>query len=176
MRSVMKNATITLMAILLVFGLTGCIEASTSDKQEQKRTSLMDKANASVPIPDVNNFIARQSVREYMQRMDDPSKTFYIYVMGDNGNTIGYYVAKSQPMNICSFMSPTDKVEDRHGTDVVRDAPALDGVYYGSGGCNVDYWFDAETDALIQLNGMNYVISDQPLNIDADPISVETSE
>jgi hypothetical protein len=176
MRS-MKNALIVTL-IALSFMVTGCKgEASTTEKQEQARSSLMDKANASVPIPRIDNFLARQSVAEYMRRMDNPSKTFYIYVLGDNGNTIGYYVAKSQPMNICSFMSPTDKVEERYGDpDVVRQAPALDGLYYGSSGCNVDYFFDAETDALIQLNGLNYMITDQPLKLDAKPLKVQSAK
>jgi hypothetical protein len=173
----MKNALIVTL-IALSFMVTGCNgEASTTEKQEQTRSSLMDKANASVPIPRIDNFLARQSVAEYMRRMDNPSKTFYIYVLGDNGNTIGYYVAKSQPMNICSFMSPTDKVEERYGDpDVVRQAPALDGLYYGSSGCNVDYFFDAETDALIQLNGLNYMITDQPLKLDAKPLKVQSAK
>ena len=176
MRS-MKNALIVTI-IAMAFLVAGCKgEASTTEKQEQARSSLMDKANASVPIPRIDNFLARQSVAEYMRRMDNPSKTFYIYVLGDNGNTIGYYVAKSQPMNICSFMSPTDKVEERYGDpDVVRQAPALDGLYYGSSGCNVDYFFDAETDALIQLNGLNYMITDQPLQLDAKPLKVQSAK
>ena len=176
MRS-MKNALIVTI-IAMAFMVTGCKgEASTTEKQEQARSSLMDKANASVPIPRIDNFLARQSVAEYMRRMDNPSKTFYIYVLGDNGNVIGYYVAKSQPMNICSFMSPTDKVEERYGDpDVVRQAPALDGLYYGSSGCNVDYFFDAETDALIQLNGLNYMIVDQPLQLDAKPLKVQSAK
>lgn len=166
------------LAMSFVF-LAGCVdrEPTTSDKQEQKRDGLMDKANYQVPIPTVSNFVARKSVAEYMRRMDEPNKTFYIYVMADTGNIIGYYVASSQPVNICTFMSPTDRVDRYRGSggggNVKRAAPANDGLYYGSGGCNVDYFFDANSGALIQLRDLKMIITDQPLDIEAEAINIQ---
>lgn len=172
-----KLISVVVLAMSFVF-LAGCMdrEPTTSQKQEHKRDSLMDKANYQVPIPTISNFVARKSVAEYMRRMDEPNKTFYIYVLADTGNIIGYYVASSQPVNICTFMSPTDKVE-RHttsgGGNVKRAAPANDGLYYGAGGCNVDYFFDANSGALIQLRDLKMVITDQPLDIEAEAITVK---
>lgn len=169
---------ITVVFMVFTFAMmAGCPvgEPTTSDRQEEKRDALMDKANYQVPTPTISNFVARKSVAEYMRRMDEPNKTFYVYIVADTGNIIGYYVAASQPVNICTFMSPTDKV-DRHtgsgGGNVKRAAPANDGLYYGAGACNVDYFFDANSGALVQIKGLNMFISDQPLDIKAEPIKV----
>lgn len=170
----MRKFIVMLMVVFLsTFGLSGC-KLSTSQQQEKERDALMTRANNEVPIPHVHNFLARKAVAEYMKRMDVPNKLFYIYVVANNGVIIGYYVAKTQVVNICTFLAPTDKVDNSH-TDhsILRKAPADDGLYYGAGACNVDYFFDANSNALIQLKGLNYFISDQPLNLETKAFHIK---
>lgn len=165
------------------FLLAACQEeTTTTERQETQRDMVAEAADRSVPAYQASNFVVRNTVNEYMRRMDEPNKIFYLYVMSDMGTPIGYYVARTPATNICTFLTPPERVE-RHrpsggnSTYVVRQAPALDGVFYGSGACNTEYFFDAETDAMIQIQGLNLFISDQPIqNIDAPRFEMQAQE
>lgn len=160
----------------LVFMLAGCNVESTSQQQESSRDSNMDRAHTRVPVPQPRNFVTREMVAEYMKRMDVPNKLFYIYILADNGNMIGYYVSRGHPVNICTFMTPPDRVERGPNNRFTRQAPAIDGLYYGSGACNTEYFLDAETDVLIMVRGLNAFISEQPLDIDVPVFRVKVED
>jgi len=189
----MKYIMNLLIIAALAFVMMGCDinerETSTSEKQEQVRDSIMDRANAQVPVPEVQDFVKRRAIAEYMERMDDPNKTFYLYIIADTGNILGYHVSRGGPVNICTFLTPPDRVQWSGGfyhsdsrqsrpsldsSGVNRKAPGVDGVYYGDAACDSTYFFDAQTDALIEVHGNNLIVSDQPLDLDAEPINVRT--
>ena len=89
---------------------------------------------------------------------------------------VGYYVAKTVPINACNFLSSTEVVDSTSNGKVVLTAPSLDGIYYGgagaSSGCDAWFFFDSATDALIQIRGVNFFTADQPLRLEAKPITV----
>lgn len=174
----MRNVLIT-TAIAAAVALSGCeASESTSEKQERQRDNLMTKADRQVPVPNIDNFVTREQVAEYMERMDMPNKLFYTYIVADTGNVLGYYVSRGAPVNICTFLTPPDRVEDRPGRnpDVVRQAPANDGLYYGSGACDLYYLFDSETDSMVMVKGTNLIVSEQPMTLDAEPIKVKSAD
>ena len=76
-----------------------------------------------------------------------------------------------------ALLTPPERKEradlGKYSGDIKMASPGLDGVYY-TGGCNSGeaFFFDAETDAFIGLSGLKYFVADQPLNLDAEPISV----
>lgn len=173
----MRNILLVFTVVISAGFLTACdANQTTSQKQEKTRTAVLDRADAAVPTPVINNFIARKTVAEFMKRMDQPNKLFYVYIVADPGNIIGYYVSRGKPVSSCLNMTPPDKVQRvRHErTAVVRTAPNLNGLYNaGSGACNSTYFFDAETDALVEISGLNLFTTDQPLDIEAEAITVK---
>lgn len=176
----MQRKLITAALLSSAMFLAACQEEknSTTERQEQQRDQVAELADRSVPAHRATNFVVRETINEYMRRMDEPNKTFYLYVMSDMGTAIGYYVARTPPVNICTFMTPPERVETYVGPNnrgwVVRQAPALDGVFYGAGACSTEYFLDAETDALIMIQGLNLFVSDQPIqNIDAPKFVME---
>lgn len=165
---------ITLVVVGIAVG-GGCHDRNSTQAQgERDQENVMGRAISQVPVPEVNNFLTRKTVAKWMRRMDVPSKEFYVYVVADNGQVMRYYVASSRPVNICTFLTPTEREIDVMGSpNPLGQAPALDGVYYGSGGaCDSWYFFDAETDAYVELVGVNLFFSDQPLVFETDPIKV----
>lgn len=177
----MRKLLITCLTIGLAMTLTACnaeSDETTSERGARVQESIMQKAQSSVPVPQTNNFLTRKAVAKWMERMDQPQKLFYIYVLADTGNVIGYYVAQTRPVSECALMTAPKRLErgDRgsYGGDFQMPAPALDGVYY-TGGCDSGeaFFFDAETDAFIGLSGLNYFVADQPLSLDADPIKIQ---
>jgi len=185
-RAGMPPALKPMLTSLVVVGLTAlaaCEPApqSAAERARQQNVAAQDdiisRATSAVPVPRVNNFLAREGLAEYMRRMDDPAKTWYIYVLGNSGAQLGYYVASSYPQSVCTFMTPPEEVRSRTwsnggGFGLTTTAPALDGIYYKGGGCETVFFFDAESSAMIMLTGMSTWASDVPLDLDVPRISV----
>lgn len=170
----------TLAVVIGMVALTGCKEGESSSRADGAKTqeSLMKRAQAKTPVPQVSNFLTRDAVAKWMRRMDTPDKTFYVYLMGNNGQQLGYYVAQTRPISNCTLMTPPDKLHywssgNSGKATAVTQAPSLDGVY-STGGCDSYFFFDAATDAFVEINGLNFYVSDQPLAIEAEPIRVDT--
>lgn len=163
------------MLALVACAVVGCSGKGESNARESNRDtqeSMMDRAQAAIPAYEANYFLTRESVNEWMKRTDVPDKLWYIYVMADNGQFIGYYISRTIPVSInISMTAPDVKI---HGTDgnVVMKAPALDGVYYG-GSMDQYYFFDAATDAMGVLTNLKFIYFDQPLKVDAPLLQIK---
>lgn len=171
------------IAALAVVLLAGCGPGSTNDKlQEQRKESVRTRsatfarAERAVPVPHTTNFPLRKALAKMTARQDLVNHPWYVYILGENGNIIGYYVAQTIPVNACNFLSSTEVVDATDSGKVILTAPSLDGIFYGGGGaaagCDAWFFFDATTDALVQIRGMNYYAVDQPLNVKAKAIRV----
>ena len=90
---------------------------------------------------------------------------WYVYVLGDNGNPIGYFTSKTYPQNACNFLSRTD-----------AGLPSLDGLYYGgsgsSGACTAVFFFDNATNAMVVIDRLATFAVDIPLALNVQPIKV----
>jgi hypothetical protein len=149
------------------------------ESNRSAQNDVMARATAQIPVPKINNFLARKALSEYMKRMDDPAKTWYVYILADTGAQLGYYVASTYPQSSCSFMTPPEQVKEINvggqGSNpiAITSAPSLMGVYYKGGGCDNTFFFDAASGALIILTGVHTWASDVPLDVDAPLIKVE---
>lgn len=180
----LKVAAMALVAVATI-GLTACKDTDRKseelrDKGLEEQTAVLASARSAVPTPVMSNYLVRKAVREYMLRMDQPQKTFYTYIFADNGQAIGYYVGQSKPISGCTLMTPPDQIfQDNNVLDQdgqVIAAPNLNGVYNPGGQCDTYFFFDAATDALIEIRGFKYFSSDQPLSVEAEPLKVQKAE
>lgn len=177
MRKLLSLALCAFLALSVVGCKPAKSEPSSSERGAREQESVMKMAQNKVPVPRVTNFLTREAVAKWVKRMDAPQKLFYVYILADTGNVIGYYVAQTRPVTECALMTPPQRREKadlgQYTGHMAMPSPALDGVYY-TGGCNNGeaFFFDAETDAFIGISGLKYFVADQPLNIDADPINV----
>lgn len=175
-----------ILTSLLILGLTapfimgndGCGDQSQANREKaaENRADVMSRAQEAQPVPNVNNFVNRKAVAEYMKRMDDPNKTFYVYITSMTGKVMGYYVTRTHPISICSLMTPPDQEVDSHGTDLVMSAPTLNGLYAnGADGCDHYYAFTADSDTLIEFS-QDFFIADHPLTLEADRLQSKNTE
>lgn len=161
-----------------LLGNTGCEDRSQTEARTQNmqaQESLMNRATASVPVPHVSNFLAREAVAKQVKRLDERGKVFYVYLLADNGQQLGYYVSNTRPVPTCSLLTPPDEIwkyGDTGRTSQRLTAPGLGGTY-SPGPCNSVFFFDAATDTYIEVSGLNYFVSDQPLAIKSEPIRVK---
>lgn len=169
-----KGITLLLGAVLAVglLGNTSCQETSSRQQNQQVQEGLMQRANRAVPVPQLNNFLSREAVAKQIKRLDEKGKLFYVYLLADNGQQIGYYVSNTRPVATCTLLTPAEEqVGNGNGANVMR-TPGLGGTYSPNPSCNSVFFFDAETDTYIEIAGLNYFVSDQPLSLKAEPIRV----
>lgn len=175
------------MSVFVFMGAEDCSSGDTGGKIDQQRkeavsqrAEIFDRAVAVVPPPKPVNFPLRRALAEFTKREDLLDHPWYVYILGDNGNTVGYYVSKHAPVNSCTFLSSTEQVwSGENGKSQVLTAPSLDGIYYGgsgaSSGCDEWFFFDYASDAMIKIRGMHFYVADQPLRLEAAPITVKTT-
>ena len=173
----MRKIVVLLGLVVVFFALT----AGSSCEQQQRvydqnidtREKIFLQAQALYPIPIPSDFPLRKDLVEFTLREAKPGP-WYVYIQTDSGTYSAYYVAKNKPQNACNFLSDTKTM---HGS-VLRDAPSLDGIYYGgtgaSGACDSWCWFDAGTNALIETR-FKTTVSDQPLAIDVPEIRIRVA-
>lgn len=172
----MRRVALIAIILLSVVGTGAALSysgPSPSDARKHAVESRADAFNRAVslyPDPKTQNFPLRKALVEFTQREDLLNHPWYVYILGMNGNTIGYYVAKAAPENSCNFLSST---EDVYNNNVKMQSPSYDGVYYGGSLCDEWFFFDAATNALIKIRGVNFYTADQPLKIEAAPITVK---
>lgn len=174
-----RRLILAALAAVGIFMLTTAESCDESKQDAQRRHSVNTRASAfaraerAVPVPKTENFPLRKTLAVMTERDDLLNHPWYVYILGMNGNVIGYYVAKTDPINACDFLSSTEDASDGY----VLTAPSLDGIFYGGGGaasgCDAWVFQDAATDALIKIRGMNFYAADQPLRLEADPIRVK---
>lgn len=169
----MQLIRLFLVTLLATLALAGCkVEGSARDQNMRAQESLMERATKAVQVPMVSNFLAREAVAKQVRRLDEKGKLFYVYILGQNGQQVGYYVANTRPVSTCALLTPPDEVRTSSVNNVVLSSPSLGGVYGFGGGCNSHFFFDAATDAYVEISGMSFFVSDQPLSVDAAPIKV----
>lgn len=158
-------------AIILAIFLVGCDDVEKKqrnqyERAERDRIETFERAEKVIPVPKNENFPLRSALAEFTRRQDLINHPWYVYVLGDNGNPIGYFTAKTYPQNACNFLSRTD-----------GSLPSLDGIYYGGGGasgaCTAVFFFDNATNAMVVIDRLATFAVDIPLNLNVQPIKVE---
>ena len=177
-----KKYIVAILGLLAFIALSAesCADTSTQSKQRKEsvkqRADTFARAENKYPLPHTENFPLRKMLVEMTKREDLENHPWYVYHMGDQGNVIGYYVAKTVPINACDFLSSTEDVHSSEYGKVVLHAPSIDGIYYGESACNTYVWQDYSTNAIVKvtLASGTIVTVDKPLNIEAEAIKVAT--
>lgn len=179
----MRRVGLAIGLLAVALALVACDEGTNGQLQDQRKDSIKQRSQAfaraenAAPTPRTVNFPLRKALVEFTKRQDLENHPWYVYILGLNGNAVAYYVAQTVPINSCNFLSSTEAVDSSDQGKVVITAPSLDGIFYGGGGasagCDSWFFFDAATDALIQIRGVNWYAADQPLRVEAKAIKVQ---
>lgn len=153
---------------LLALAVAACEVApndSTISREAQQEAS--GRAFTAIPPYIPVEYTAREDINWYLQETEG-RHTWYVYALSFTGEPLFYIVSDMKPRNICVSITAPDRVDTLN--NVVRSAPALDGVYYGGAGCNAYYMRDAATGGFIELAGDTFslVSSKTPLFLETD--------
>lgn len=165
-----RIAAFLLMFVIAGVTLAACGDDDTASQQREAavedRAEAMEVAESLHPAPDPENFPIREALVKFTERQDLINHPWYIYILGMNGNYVGYFVGQTYPVNACNFLSSTEDIRGNSNTKVVVTAPSYDGVYYGNSQCDVYFFFDVETDAMHTFQASMWFASDIPLDLD----------
>lgn len=174
-------ASILTALVLVACGIGGGGPDSTQQRKKSNefRTAAMNRAEGVAPLSGTKNvnFPLRKLLIEWNNRSDLVNHPWYVYIRGDQGNVIAYYVATTQPVSTCNFLSSTQDVDHDDNGNLILTAPSIDGMFYGGsgaeGGCG---WVlkDYNSSAIVVLAGNTHFDAlDKPLNIDAEAIRIK---
>lgn len=183
----MNKLSISAIVLASAFALAGCKTEATPTAAAQAEAQnvhaqqdVKARATTAVPVPNNSNFQARKNLAEFMSRVDEAGKIWYVYERAPlSGEILGMYTSSSYPQSVCTFMTPPEELKtsrgdyNQYGSEMthVTTAIALDGVYYKGGDCP-DFFFDYNTGAMIVLDSDAVTIAvDQPLDVDAPDYS-----
>ena len=170
-----KKIILTLLSALIISLLILGCRQSVQDVDKEVQESVLARAQAAVPAYQIDNFLSRKAVNEWLSRVDTSDKLWYVYVMADTGAFIGYYISRTIPLSYgVSITNPQQALVEFAG-DPVLPAPGLDGVFYTGVDKTAWYFFDAETDALITTN-MRMTFLDRPLDIDVPLLKIKVEK
>lgn len=165
-------AAIVAVAVLGVFGLSGCSNETvdqSSALQQQGQQDTVDafmQQSAAVPYPasELTNSLERANLKERLLRTNKPDALGYVYLMSF-GKIIGYYTVKGKVSSTQSQMTTGDLVTKTcdNGCEFnVVTAPGDDGSY----GQNEQGIFFFTTEGAFVTTSLDYVWSDQPLPLE----------
>lgn len=173
----MRKAVIAVLVGMLVVFLAACEPTQSSQdathREQDKQNQTYEDLTTTQPAEGMAYSPTRDSLNKWAKAWEEEGKLSYVYVFAANGQEMGYYIFKGLPVSYCASLTPPDKIESTRnitssaGPDVVtREAPALDGVYYGN--CNYQqlFGFDAVSGTYYEFTGggsFNYFLSDQPM-------------
>ncbi len=159
--------------------LTACSESNTSGAQADGQ-ALTEQAytqqSKAVPYPvtELNDSLERRNIRERLLRSNKPNAVQYVYLLGDTGTYIGYYVIKGKVSSTQSQMTTAQLVQNCPYADSacpVVDAPGDDGSY----GDNEPGIFFFTAEGVMVTTDMRFIVSDAPLKVDAPRLNVPKS-
>ncbi len=179
MRALKRIVPIVAVLSLVVVVAAGCAESKSDQQRKQSidlRADTFERAESVAPAPNPVNFPLRKALVEFTERQDQINHPWYIYIMGMNGNYVGYFVGTTYPQSACNFLGSTQQVDSGGDGKVVLDSPSLDGVFYGGGGassaCETMFFFDVTTNAMQTFSAPMWFASDSPLQIDVPRLNV----
>ena len=174
----MRKLTTTIIAALVIVLLaSGCGVGSKSAEElgSEAQTEMLERAFDVVPPYQPLSFPGRDAINQSLRAA---SKDRGMCTRSrSTARRCSTSCRSSGPYNKCHSITSPERLQrfSKKGlgsVDAVAKAPALDGIYYSSGGCHTYVVEDVTTGSLIDLTGSAFTIvaSLRPLNIETDPL------
>lgn len=147
-----RKATLAALLATGVFIATGAASCDSGPSASTKEASSRDTSYSALvarqPAHGMSYSPTRDTINGWIDTWNKPGQLSYVYLQGQDGKLLGYFVLKGRPVTMCAALTPTQKVYDGSGSDgggnLVLNAPSVDGVYYSGGQCNDYYGFTTD--------------------------------
>lgn len=185
MRKRFLTITSALIATVLLSAFACGNDSSAQQDESHRQQSNYEFIVANQPALEARYSHTRETINFWTQTWGtEPGQLAYVYLTASNGQMIGYIIFEGPPVSYCASITPPYRWEDipndGGNTETTVPAPAMDAAYYSGGQCSVYYGKEAVTGSYREFsigNGINYLLSDQPLpRQDVEPIFVTSVE
>src|SRR6056297_2082488 len=99
----MRKLLVILLVICLGFSLMGCEESNNTEAQkrdQEMQGAMLSKAQTVEPAYQINNFLSRKAINDWLERVDVVDKEWYVYIHAPiSGEILGYYVSSTIPLS-----------------------------------------------------------------------------
>lgn len=180
-RPLIRKALALTGALLALAALTAstasCDEKpkpQTSQTESQMRDEVYEYLAENFPISEADYSNDRVNIDFWVDTWAtaevSEGKLTFVYLMGMNGDLIGYFVLDGLPTAKCKMGTPPYDFENvdggQYNYDVQVPAPGLTGTYStGAGECGTYFGRDALTGAYIEWTAISQLVYDQPLGL-----------
>jgi hypothetical protein len=177
-----KSSRLRFLPLVLVIPimLTACAQGSSSayQRNEAKITAqYAAKLDAAVPYPlaQMNDSEERRNIRERLLRFNNPEKVGYVYLLGMNGNYVGYYVVKGKVSSTGSMMTVTQQMTEsctrNHCYGAPTESMGDDGSYGPNEGGNSGIFFFTASGVMVETQDPFWIYEDAPLSVNAPKLN-----
>lgn len=142
--------TAIVVSLGLIFAMTGC-DISMSEREKAQAASQPQGESLEI-----------KNLKSKRNREENPDTTRYLYLMSF-GKPIGYYITKGKISSNGSQIGPELELANRSYRDSSVLDSAQDDGSYGAGDPGIFFF---TSDGIMVVTNLDYVQSDQPLNID----------
>ncbi len=172
-----------LAAVVLI--IVGCSDESSPQSRElEKQQGGYTTLTNNQPIEQMEYSPDRETINNWIKNWDQPGKLSFMYLLGGNGEYLGYYVLEGLPVSYCTSGTPpytwVDRPGDGSSAKTQVEAPAMNGVYYSGFECSRYYAFEAETGKFLDWvagDGLNQFVLDEPVEgIETQPLPGGTTK
>ena len=145
-------------------------DSSTQQRSKELQQAIGNSAFEAVPPYQPQEFSIREDINWYLEETEG-RHTWYTYALNYLGEPLFYVVSDMRPTNICVNITSSEEIVNiTHQSDLVVQAPSLNGVWRKGGACDTYFLRDVSTGAYIELSGSAFslITSKQPLLLETD--------
>lgn len=156
-------------SLVLVFGLTGCVEEAKSSNKSVQAQRAKEAAN-SISFTENAEI---DNIKRRLEQTSKPDALGFIVLLNETGQPVMYTSVKGKITSGSKRLTEPDRCSSNgNGGCVARQASSDEGTY-GSSDPYIFFW-NADGQ-YIQWNG-KYLFSDKPFRLKTEPLVVSVKE
>ncbi|WP_407563087.1 hypothetical protein [Streptomyces sp. 184] len=167
MKTIVRIAMTSVLALIAVLGLAACEDDSSRGKENDAKNNNYDHLVANQPAGKMTYSPTREAINQWVKTWGKRGKLSYVYIQNGKGE-YGYFVMKGLPVPRCKKLTPTEGVDSSSNGKVVVAQPGMDGTYDSGSACNAYFGFDATTGAYMEFTvgtNQSFFLFDQPMEM-----------
>lgn len=167
-----------LFLVALPLMADSCSGTSTPDvqaTQQASNTSANDRLHKANPMKPLNNSQELHNQVQWYERLSDPNKIAYIYIMNNDGSVAAVYQIRAKCSSTNSMYTTPSEVQahtSADGGNVVLPAPQPDGSYGQNEQAVFCFLNDAGQHMIEFSESWHYIWSEIPLDIHTTPQTI----
>jgi hypothetical protein len=170
MKRFSKTTFVVALVALIVVAVAIAGKPKWQKADEKVSDYIATVMERAVPYPQaqMKDSQERRNLRERLLRFNKQKKIGYVYLLGMNGNFVGYYAINGKVSSTSSQLTTTEQTWDCGNADGACSVPSIgdDGSFGPNEGGDDGVFFFTTNGVLVETT-MDFIYSDSPLPVHA---------